>query len=153
MSLGLKIQRLRKSKNLSQEAFADIMKVSRQSVSKWELDQTYPEISKLIEIADFFQITLDELLRDNQSDTSNDISLKEENYIRINEAPKDEEKTLLQRIRSLPKRMKIMMLFVVGLLIFYLCYLAGDYSAIIAYMSSALTVSIIRRLKGEYVER
>ena len=72
MSLGQKIQKLRKEKNLSQEAFADIMKVSRQSVSKWELDQTHPEMNKLIEIADYFQITLDELLRDHQASSVNE---------------------------------------------------------------------------------
>ncbi len=153
MSLGLKIQKLRKSKNLSQEAFADVMKVSRQSVSKWELDQTYPEINKLIEIADFFQITLDELIRDNQSDTAKDLSLKEENYNGLNDAPKDQEKSLLQRIRSMPRRMKVAMLIVVAVFILYVSYRIGDYSAFIAYLSSALAVSIIRRLKGEYVER
>lgn len=64
MTLGEKIQKLRKSKQLSQEAFADIFMVSRQSVSKWELDQAVPEISKLIELAEYFQITVDELVRD-----------------------------------------------------------------------------------------
>ncbi len=153
MSLGLKIQTLRKSKNLSQEAFADIMKVSRQSVSKWELDQTYPEINKLIEIADYFQITLDELLRDNQSEISSDLKLKEENYYRLNETPKDGEKTLLQRIRSMPIRVKLSMYILVTLLFFYVSYQIGDYTAFSAYLCSALAAFIVRRLKGEYVER
>lgn len=64
MTLGNKIQELRKNKLLSQEAFAEIMGVTRQSVSKWELDQSYPAVEKLVEIADFFEITLDELLRE-----------------------------------------------------------------------------------------
>ncbi len=64
MTLGNKIQELRKNKYLSQEAFAEIMGVTRQSVSKWELDQSYPAIEKLVEIADFFGISLDELLRE-----------------------------------------------------------------------------------------
>lgn len=68
MTLGEKIQRLRKSKQLSQEAFADIFMVSRQSVSKWELDQAVPEIDKLIELTKYFQITLDELIRDKSID-------------------------------------------------------------------------------------
>jgi DNA-binding transcriptional regulator YiaG len=42
MTLGTKIQELRKKQSLSQEAFAEIMDVTRQSVSKWELDQSCP---------------------------------------------------------------------------------------------------------------
>ncbi len=68
MTLGNKIQELRKKKSLSQEAFAEIMGVTRQSVSKWELDQSYPAIDKLVEIADFFGISLDDLLREADRD-------------------------------------------------------------------------------------
>ena len=74
MTLGNKIQELRKSRSLSQEAFAEIMGVTRQSVSKWELDQSYPALDKLVEIADFFNISLDEMLRNegNSSVAAND---------------------------------------------------------------------------------
>ncbi len=67
MTLGNKLQELRKKRSLSQEAFAEIMSVTRQSVSKWELDQSCPAIEKLVEIADFFDISLDELLRDKEA--------------------------------------------------------------------------------------
>ena len=69
MTLGNKIQELRKKQSLSQEAFAEIMGVTRQSVSKWELDQSYPAIDKLVEMADFFNISLDELLRNEATPT------------------------------------------------------------------------------------
>lgn len=69
MTVGNKIQELRKNKSLSQEAFAEMMGVTRQSVSKWELDQSYPAIDKLVEIADFFGISLDELLREQNGST------------------------------------------------------------------------------------
>ena len=48
MTVGEKIVKLRKEQNLTQEQFADMLKVSRQSVSKWELDSTYPDTEKLI---------------------------------------------------------------------------------------------------------
>jgi len=73
MTLGNKIQELRKSQLLSQESFAETMKVTRQSVSKWELDQSYPSIDKLVEIADFFNVSLDEMLR-NEVDPSRTIN-------------------------------------------------------------------------------
>ena len=69
MTLGNKIQALRKQQSLSQDAFAEIMAVTRQSVSKWELDQSYPTTDKLVEIADFFNISLDELLRSENATT------------------------------------------------------------------------------------
>jgi len=66
MTLGSRIQLLRKQKSLSQEEFANSMGVTRQSVSKWELDQSYPAIDKLIEIANFFHISLNEMLKSKQ---------------------------------------------------------------------------------------
>lgn len=80
MTLGNRIQELRKRQSLSQEAFADIMGVTRQSVSKWELDQSYPAIDKLIEIADFFNVSLDEMLRNE----TNQSSIKTNNVQDIN---------------------------------------------------------------------
>lgn len=149
MSLGSKLQKLRKSKNLSQEAFADIMKVSRQSVSKWELDQTFPEISKLIEIADYFQITLDDLLRDNQAEALNVNKSQEEEYIGYQESVRAADKNLLQYIRSLPMRIKLTLFIVVTVLFLYVSYRVGDYTALIAYLCSALAAAIVRRWKAE----
>lgn len=70
MTLGDKIQMLRKKSSLSQEKFAEIMNVSRQAVSKWELDQSYPEMNKLIDISDYFGISLDYLVRDINTDNT-----------------------------------------------------------------------------------
>ena len=65
MTIGDKITRLRNSKNLSQEQLAEKLSVSRQTVSKWEMNQGYPKIEKIIELCDLFKITTDELLQDN----------------------------------------------------------------------------------------
>ena len=64
MTVGEKIVKLRKEQNLTQEQFADLLKVSRQSVSKWELDSTYPDTEKLIRISKIFNCSLDYLLKD-----------------------------------------------------------------------------------------
>lgn len=80
MALGTRLQELRKGKSISQEKFAEVMDVSRQAVSKWELDQSYPEIDKLIEISDYFNVTLDYLMK-NGNDEGSRVSIisKEEN--------------------------------------------------------------------------
>ena len=61
MSVGSRIFELRMSKNLSQSALADMLDVSRQSVSKWETDSAVPDLDKLIKLCDVFDVTLDEL--------------------------------------------------------------------------------------------
>ena len=58
-----KLQQLRKQNGLSQEALAEILEVSRQSVSKWESGQVYPEIDKIIFISEYFHVSIDELLK------------------------------------------------------------------------------------------
>ena len=63
MTLGQKIAILRTSSELSQEQLANKLDVSRQSVSKWESDQSLPEIGKIIMLAELFNITTDDLLR------------------------------------------------------------------------------------------
>ncbi len=64
MTVGEKLVKLRRENNLTQEQFAEILKVSRQSVSKWELDATYPDTEKLITISKVFNCSLDYLLKD-----------------------------------------------------------------------------------------
>lgn len=64
MTFGEKLQELRKGSGLSQEEFADRLGISRQSVSKWEQAQTYPETEKLIEISRMFSVTVDSLLKE-----------------------------------------------------------------------------------------
>jgi len=71
-----KLQTLRKEKGLSQEELAEMLGVSRQSVSKWESGITYPETDKLITISEIFGVTLDSLLKngDIENDKENEVS-------------------------------------------------------------------------------
>ncbi len=64
MTTGEKIYSLRKKAQITQEAFAEQLEVSRQAVSKWESDQAYPETDKIIKIAQMFGVTCDYLLND-----------------------------------------------------------------------------------------
>ncbi len=62
MTLGEKIQQLRKVSGLSQEQLAEMVGVSRQAISKWETDQSSPEIEKVLLLSKAFSISTDELL-------------------------------------------------------------------------------------------
>ena len=63
MTIGEKITWLRNRDGFSQEDLAEKLSVSRQTVSKWEVDQAYPRIDKMVMLCDLFHISTDELLR------------------------------------------------------------------------------------------
>ena len=64
MTLGEKLAKARKEKNITQEQLADSLGVSRQSISKWESDIAYPETDKLICMSELFDCSLDYLLKE-----------------------------------------------------------------------------------------
>lgn len=61
---GLKISQLRKEKNITQMELADLMGVSYQAVSNWERGNSMPDISKLPELSEILEVSIDELLND-----------------------------------------------------------------------------------------
>ena len=66
MTLGEKLSKLRKENNYTQEQLADVLGVSRQAISKWESNITYPETDKLIRISELFHCSLDYLLKETE---------------------------------------------------------------------------------------
>lgn len=68
MSFGQNLLFLRKMRNnMTQEELAERLNVSRQTVSKWELDATYPEMEKLLGLCELFSCTLDQLVREDMN--------------------------------------------------------------------------------------
>ena len=63
MNMADRIQYLRKAKGISQEELADKVGVSRQAVSKWESEQSTPDLEKIIIMSDFFGVTTDYILK------------------------------------------------------------------------------------------
>ena len=68
MKFGDKLIELRKRNGYSQEELAEKLGVSRQSVSKWESNNTYPETDKIIQIANLFDCSMDDLINDKVTD-------------------------------------------------------------------------------------
>ena len=64
MKIGEKIANLRIQAKMSQEQLAEILDVSRQSVSKWEMDQALPQIDKVLQLCEIFNVSTDRLLYD-----------------------------------------------------------------------------------------
>lgn len=63
MNIADRIQSLRKARGISQEELADRVGVSRQAVSKWESEQSTPDLEKIIALSDFFGVTTDYILK------------------------------------------------------------------------------------------
>lgn len=84
MNLGEKIYALRIEKNLSQGALADMLGVSRQSVSKWENNSAVPDLDKIVELSEIFGVSLDELVKGKSAiKNNNDYNNKLESEINI----------------------------------------------------------------------
>lgn len=64
MKIGKKIAEARKKKNLTQEQLAELMAVTRQTVSRWELNLAYPEMEKVVKLASLLKVSCDYLLND-----------------------------------------------------------------------------------------
>lgn len=72
MTTGEKIYKLRRESNYTQEQLADLLKVTRQAVSRWESDMTLPETDKLKEISKLFNCSIDYLLNDEEQEKKNE---------------------------------------------------------------------------------
>ena len=75
--IGAFLKELRKERNLTQEALAGKFGVTQRSVSRWENGTTMPDISVLIELADFYDIDIRDLLRGERKSENMDTDLKE----------------------------------------------------------------------------
>ncbi len=78
--LSENIKKLRREKDLTQEALADFLGVTFQSVSNWERGESYPDITILPEIARFFKVSIDELLGINKAENEHEINSKIAEY-------------------------------------------------------------------------
>lgn len=63
MNISDRIQSLRKARGITQEQLADAVGVSRQAVSKWEAEQSVPDLERIVAMAEYFDVTTDYLLR------------------------------------------------------------------------------------------
>lgn len=83
MTLGEKIQKLRKDKQMSQEDLAEKLKVSRQTISRWEQDQALPDLSNIIALGKIFSVSIDDLVQadlENLKDNKDTVGLAKDLY-------------------------------------------------------------------------
>ena len=91
MKFADNLKRVRKSKNISQEELAEKVGVSRQSVSKWETSEAYPEMNNILELCKIFHCNIGELVNDNMVDLD---SLDEETKMSVVKFKKEKQKQM-----------------------------------------------------------
>lgn len=90
--IGEKIFELRTKKGLSQGSLAELLDVSRQSVSKWESGQAKPDVDKLVKLSEVFQVTVDYLVKENENLVQEQPIFESEQKVISNEVGKGRDK-------------------------------------------------------------
>lgn len=137
MTLGNRIQQLRKEHNLSQGELADALNVSRQSVSKWETDATIPDLEKLLKLSNLFQISLDELVKGTAKSIENQSISEKSNESSIAQKTIENTPTIPIAIQS-----KILPRQIAGILLCCMAFLTILFCTITNLFFSGLILSI-----------
>ncbi|WP_195984918.1 helix-turn-helix transcriptional regulator [Clostridium sp. D33t1_170424_F3] len=119
MGIGEKIQKLRKAAGWTQEQLADKLDVSRQTISKWELETCMPDLDKVVLISRIFAVSMDELVREEGEP-----------------APVDSEKMTIEDIVRMNSRNRRMIFLAASAAIFLLIGIIAFF--VISIMDSAL---------------
>lgn len=112
MNFNEKLIELRKSKGLSQDELGQRLGVSRQTISKWELAQSYPDFQRLVLLSDYFCLSLDTLVKDIDVQEIRDKNLKDRQIAAIYDDMQSAKSTISTLINVLA------VIGVVGVLIF-----------------------------------
>ncbi len=107
MTIGEKIFELRKEKGVSQETMAFELNVSRQAVSKWETDQSIPDLDKIKSLAEYFNVSIDYIVND----------------VNYNEEIIEKENVDLNKYNIVKRFIMLMLKTVIGLNILYFVYI------------------------------
>lgn len=117
MKFGDNLRKLRKLKKLSQEELAEKMQVSRQSVSKWETSESYPEMNNILELCKIFHCHINDLVNDNIIDIN---SLDEEikmNVVKFKKEQQNKMKSLSNAIFLISKICKILVAICIPIIV------------------------------------
>ncbi|MBR2902707.1 MAG: helix-turn-helix transcriptional regulator [Clostridia bacterium] len=144
MTVGEKIQKYRKSLNLSQEELGQKLLVSRQTISLWEKDQTVPTIDNLMRLSDIFDISVDEILDSDNKEQNTEIN-PDEAYRFAFTREELNEIYCLQR-RNIYKKFIGFVLLCIFLIVCFIASYAPDY--MIGFASGMIFIGIVPYIKG-----
>ncbi len=109
MTLGERLYEMRKAKGLSQERVAEELEVTRQTVSKWETDQTTPDFDKIIPLCELYNITADELIKGSAESQSNNYNYDYYDSSAYDIQPREQAESKKERDEKYRKRSALLM--------------------------------------------
>ena len=141
-AIGERLLALRMQKGMTQEELAEYLKVSRQSVSKWELNKTLPDVDKMVQLADLYGVSMDHLVRGLESEPAEAGAEQEEAETSVIEK-EEEQAAVSEKIQTTSTDLTIhRMLFLLVMAV----------SGIVCLLCIGFSVMMIRRnvisLKG-----
>ena len=95
-AIGQFLKELRKEKGITQENLAEMLNVSNRSISRWENGKTLPDFDLLIELANYYEISIDEIL---DAKRRGEESMEKETLEKVAEYTNEEKLRLLNRIK------------------------------------------------------
>lgn len=130
MTFGEKLQALRKKQGLSQEQLAEALDVSRQAISKWELNTAMPDAGNIVKLSDLLGVTTDYLMKDT-ADAQDEIAKLEEQILQmkkeLQELSADKKKGVSGKLVS---AITVTLVGVAGIVLLFAVYLSsGTYYA------------------------
>jgi len=147
-SVGERLLTLRNKKSLTQEDLAEQLDVSRQSISKWELNKTLPDVEKLIQLSELYEVSIDYLVKGEENFTEEGIDEEEEK-----KETNIEQKDIILGEPELPEVKPVDKEALVKKIIFLFCMLmSGILSVFILVFSVKLVFSHTFRLDDKKQE-
>ena len=126
INIGANIKRLRRERELTQEQLAEALNVSITAVSKWERNETYPDITLLFPLAHYFDVSLDELMGYDRERIEQDITDTAKKYLElyakrdIDEMRQEARRFIIEAYKQYPNDYRIMS--------YYMWNVGGDYA-------------------------
>ncbi len=149
-NLGEKLFELRKAKNLSQEEVAEKLNVTRQTVSKWETNQSTPDFDKIVPLCELFEISTDELLRGKKAELKKEEKSEEgENGTELKADTKDMNKDEIRR-KSANEISTSIFIYIVSIAVFIVIVSSTNIDAIllVGLLLIACAYATARIIKG-----
>ncbi|MDO5156978.1 MAG: helix-turn-helix transcriptional regulator [Eubacteriales bacterium] len=137
-TFGSRLIEIRKKANISQEELAELLDVSRQSISKWENDKAYPEMTRLIFISDYFGVSLDYLMRGEENTES----------VKPEKIAEDKNRSLLRMWNDFTSNLSSNQKQLLTILIVALIFLVTGISMSLFYSAGHALGELLRKLVG-----
>ncbi|MBQ4510277.1 MAG: helix-turn-helix transcriptional regulator [Clostridia bacterium] len=109
--IGENIKKLRKKKDITQEKLAEALNISVTAVSKWEREETYPDITLIFPIAHFFNVSVDELMGYNKEKIEQDILDTIKEYHRLSRSYQSTREFITEAYKKYPNDYRIMNIY------------------------------------------